>query len=96
MESYLVRFSHQIGVGMDPDIKIRKTREKVTRYLKGLYFQGGPKTANRYRSMKEAQEAIDRHGNRGEHGSLWLGHCWPCEAVPLQQAYEEEGISYNE
>lgn len=92
-EQYVVRYSSQIGVGLDPHKKNRAERPKVTCYLKGLYFHGGPTTANRYHNRELAQAAINRiEGLKVETASNWLGHCWPCEIIPLQQAYAEEGI----
>lgn len=92
-DQYVVRFSSQIGVGLDPYKAVRKERPKVTCYLKGLYFQGGPQTANRYLSKDVASAAIDRvDGLKKEKDSIWLGHCWPCEIVSVQQAYAEEGL----
>jgi len=88
MAEYLVRFAHQCGMGLDPikETPNRKNRKRWLRYYKGGFWFGGPETATRFRSLEDAEDVIRRFGHLEAMGSIWLGHCEPCEIVTVEQA----------
>ena len=92
---WVIRFAHQLGVGLDPlkDDPLRERKgKKIYRYYKGSCFLGGPDTATKFNSFKEANESfVENKFNESEEcGSDWLGHVWPEEIVTLEQAYRDE------
>ena len=95
---WVIRCAHQLGVGLDPkknspfSFGARKLGKKIYRYYKGSHFLGGPDTATKFNSFKEANNSfIENKFNESEEcGSAWLGHVWPEEIVTLEQAYRDE------
>lgn len=89
---FLVRMSHQCGIGLDPYFPQRKIGKKYYRYFSAGYFFGGPETANKYDSIEEANNINRKFGDEDECGSIWLGHCFRSEVVTYEQALLDEKL----